>query len=57
MSNENVKALGLVVLYNIVVLVCFTIMSILMNKWWLILISLLLYKGFSYKEKENNNVD
>ena len=49
MKKEDVEALGLVILWNIVVLACFTAVAVIFQKWWLILVSALFCKGFSYK--------
>jgi len=57
MKKEDVEALGLVILWNIVVLACFTAIAVIFQKWWLILISALFYKGFSIKVGGKNEKD
>lgn len=38
------------ILKNIIAIICFTILSIVFNEWWIILFSLLFITWFSDKE-------
>jgi len=45
------------ILYNIASVVCFTILAIIFNKWWIVFFSLLFIRDISIKttdEKESN---
>ena len=37
----NVKTIKEVIIYNIIVLVCFTVLAVVFNKWWVILFAFL----------------
>lgn len=53
--NITIKFLALV-LYLIAVIICFTILAIVFNNWWLILLSILfLHIDVNVKDKEANN--
>lgn len=45
------------ILYNIASVVCFTILAIIFNKWWVVFFALLFIRNISIKttdEKESN---
>lgn len=54
MSKEDIKILALIIMWNSVNLLSFTTLAIIFKEWWIVLFSLLLYKGFSYGPKEKD---
>lgn len=47
--KDNIKLFLIVTLKNIATIVCFTILAIVFNKWWIVLFSLLLYSSVTIK--------
>ena len=50
MNKEDVKALALVIVWDVVVLMCFTALAIIFKQWWIVVFSALFYKSFTYKK-------
>ena len=57
MKKEERDIIALIVLWNIAAIVCFTILSVVFNKWWIVLFSALFYKGWNYKGGNKNGKD
>ena len=57
MKKEERDIVALIVLWNIAAIVCFTILSVAFNKWWIVLFSALFYKGWNYKGGNKNGKD
>ena len=51
-SNYNKYLNKLVILKNIIVIICFTILAIVFHKWWIVLLSFLL---MSYIGKDDDD--
>lgn len=47
--KDEYKIALLVILKNIVALICFTILAIVFNKWWIVFFSLLFYSSITIK--------
>lgn len=58
MNEVNIISCCLIgILYNIASVVCFTILAIIFNKWWIVFFALLFIRDISIKttdEKESN---
>lgn len=58
MNEVNIISCCLIgILYNIACVVCFTILAIIFNKWWIVFFALLFIRNISIKttdEKESN---
>lgn len=58
MNEVNIISCYLIgILYNIACVVCFTILAIIFNKWWIVFFALLFIRNISIKttdEKESN---
>lgn len=57
--KDEIKLFLIVTLKNIATTVCFTILAIVFNKWWIVLFSALFYSSIKLKEdddNENNNI-
>lgn len=55
----NNKLCIILVLKNIVSIICFTILAIVFNRWWIVFFSILFITIFEYhseKEKDDDNV-
>jgi len=56
MSNKDYMFIIFIAVFqNIVDIVCFTILAVIFNKWWLILCSALFWKTFTIKTGENED--
>ena len=56
--EKNIVTLyWLTILNNAVPLICFTILAILFEKWWLALFSILFYKSFNFNCSSNKKDD
>lgn len=42
------------ILKNIIVIICFTILAIVFDKWWIVLFSALFYTSITSKEDDDN---
>lgn len=54
----NNKLYIILVLKNIVSIICFTILAIVFNKWWIVFFSILFITFFEYhsEKKDDNDV-
>ena len=58
MNEENIISCYLIgILYNIVSVVCFTILAMIFNKWWIVFFALLFIRDISIKttDKKKSN--
>lgn len=52
MSKEDIKVVALVIAANAFSLLCFSLLAIEFDKWWISLFSMLVWKSVSYKSKD-----
>ncbi|MBQ1551400.1 MAG: hypothetical protein IIZ67_04780 [Bacilli bacterium] len=54
--NEELKLYLICFVRNIICLICFTVLAIIFNKWWIVLFTILFWISVERKEnKENKN--
>ena len=53
--SENLKLNIICSVYNILVVVCFTIIALSFKHWWIVLFSALLTRVVKYEKGENKN--
>lgn len=49
MTEEEIKAIVVICTKNIIFAICFTILAVVFQKWWISLFSLLFYTTYSKK--------
>ena len=52
--NDEIKLYLIWAFKNIATLICFTILAIVFNKWWIVLFSALFYSSIKSKGDSNN---
>lgn len=52
--KDEIKVYLIITLKNIATIICFTILAIIFNKWWIVLFSALFYSSIKLKEDDNN---
>ena len=52
--NKEIKLYLILTLKNIATIICFTILAIIFNKWWIVLFSALFYSSISSKESNDD---
>ena len=52
--NDKIKLYLIWALKNITTLICFTILAIVFNKWWIVLFSALFYSSIESKGDSDN---
>lgn len=58
MSKEDKGIIAiyiLTIIKNAVAMVCFTVLAIVFNKWWISLFSALFWSSLKFKSEESNN--
>ena len=51
MSKNELKAMALPILQNCVVFICLTVLAVVFNNWWIVLLSIIFWNNVSYKSK------
>lgn len=54
--SEKIKIYIIWALKNVITLICFTILAILFNKWWIVLFSVLFYSTLKLNEENDKEV-
>ena len=52
MNKNELKAIALPILENCVVFICLTVLAVIFNKWWIVLLSMIFWNNVRYKSKE-----
>lgn len=52
--SENLKLYLICYARNVISLICFTILAIVFNKWWIVLFTIIFWCSVEKKEKEEN---
>jgi hypothetical protein len=52
--NEELKLYLICFVRNIICLICFTVLAIIFNKWWIVLFTILFWISVERKEKKEN---
>ena len=52
--NEELKLYLICFVRNIICLICFTVLAIVFNKWWIVLFTILFWISVERKEKKEN---
>ena len=48
-TKEDIKALAIICTKNIIIMICFTLLAVFFQKWWISLFSVLFYTTYSKK--------
>ena len=50
MTKEDIKAIAIICAKNVAIMICFTILAVVFQKWWISLFSILFYSTYSTKD-------